>query len=71
MGMPALNISFSDAELEALRTRARAEGCSMIALAHDVIVESNANAARDALVMGAAEHVIALSRDLLKRLADR
>ncbi len=71
MGMPALNISFTDGELETLRIRARAEGRSMTAFAHDVIVDSSARAAHDALVMGAAEHVMSLSRDLLKRLADR
>jgi plasmid stability protein len=69
--MPALNIRFTDAELAGLRSRAATEGRSMTAIAHDMIVESTARADHDAKVMGAAAHVIALSRDLLKRLADR
>lgn len=69
--MPALNIKFTDAELLQLRSRATAEGRSMTALAHDVIVDSTARADHDTKVMAAAANVLALSRDLLKRLADR
>ncbi len=69
--MPALNIRFTDTELAVLRSRAAAEGRSMTAVAHDVIVDSIARADHDAKVMAAADHVISLSRDLLKRLADR
>jgi hypothetical protein len=69
--MPALNIEFTEAELAQLRARASVEGRSMRALAHDVIVESTVRADHDAKVMGAAAHVMDLSRDLLERLADR
>lgn len=69
--MPALNIKFTEAELAGLRSRAAAEGRSMTAIAHDVIVESTTRRNHDARVMEAAAHVMELSRDLLKRLADR
>jgi hypothetical protein len=69
--MPALNIRFTDAELAALRRRAEAEGCPVTRLAHDVLVQSTTRANHDAVVMEAAAEVTSLSRDLLKRLADR
>lgn len=69
--MPALNIRFTDAELTALHCRAEAEGRPVTRLAHDVLVQSTARAAHDSVVMDAAARVTDLSRDLLKRLADR
>ena len=69
--MPALNIRFSDDELAALHRRAETEGRPVTRLAHDVLVESTARASHDALVLDAAERVISLSGDLLRRLADR
>jgi hypothetical protein len=69
--MPALNVRFTEAELETLRRRAEAEGVPVTRLAHDVLIQDTARASHDALVMGAAAHVIGLSQDLLKRLADR
>jgi hypothetical protein len=69
--MPALNIRFTDEELAALRSRAEAEGRPVTRLAHDVLVQSTSRAKHNALVMGAAAEVTSLSRDLLKRLADR
>ncbi|GEM_PF-2101960 len=69
--MPALNIRFTDTELAALRRLAEAEGRPVTRLAHDVLVQSATRANHDAVVMEAAADVISLSRDLLKRLADR
>jgi hypothetical protein len=69
--MPALNIRFTDAELAALRHRAEAEGRPVTRLAHDVLVQSTTRANHDAAVMEAAAEVTSLSRNLLKRLADR
>jgi hypothetical protein len=69
--MPALNIDFTDEELEALRRRAAVEGVSMRRLAHDLLVNDTARASYDAEVTEAAAYVIKLSSDLLNRLADR
>ena len=69
--MPALNITYTDDELARLRARAKAEGRSLSALVHDVSVETTDRAYDDALFMDAAAEVMTLSRDLLKRLADR
>ena len=69
--MPALNIRFTDTELAALHRRAAAEGRPVTRLAHDVLVESTTRVNHDAAVMEAAAEVTSLSRDLLKRLADR
>lgn len=69
--MRALNIRFTDEELAALHRRADAEGRPVTRLVHDIVVQSTTRANHDAVVMGAAAEVASLSRDLLKRLADR
>jgi hypothetical protein len=69
--MPALNIRFTDAELAALHCYAEAEGRPVTRLAHDILVQSTTRANHDAVVIEAAAEVTSLSRDLLKRLADR
>lgn len=69
--MPALNIRFSEQELETLRQRAEAEGVPVTRLAHDMLVCRAARASFDAQVMEAAAYVTDLSRDLLRRLAER
>lgn len=69
--MPALNIRFTDAELAALHRRAEAEGRPVTRFAHDVVMECTYRQQQDDAVMGASARVIALSQDLLKRLADR
>jgi hypothetical protein len=69
--MPALNIRYSDDELAALRQRAEAEGVPVTRLVHDLSVGDTERASFDAEVMKAGAHVIDLSRDLIKRLADR
>jgi uncharacterized protein (DUF1778 family) len=69
--MPALNIRFTDDELAALKRRAEAEGRPVTRLVHDAAVGETARARLDSEVMAAGAHVIDLSRDLLKRLADR
>ncbi len=70
-GMRGAGAWFTEAELTALRARADAEGRSMRKLAHDVLTERTTQAAADSRVMEAAGYVVELSRDLLKRLADR
>lgn len=69
--VPALNINFTEDELARLRTQAHAQRTSMSKLAHNIIVERTDSAEHNAIVLGASARVIDLSRDLLKRLADR
>jgi hypothetical protein len=69
--MPALNIDFTDTELARLRERARNEGVSMRALAHDAIVKCNTRAEEDALIWAAYEECKVISAGLLRRLADK
>lgn len=69
--MPALNITFTDSELEILRAQAKRQGSSMTSLAHDLVVGRSDRAQHHELVMGSAAEVISLSRELLDRLADR
>jgi hypothetical protein len=69
--MRALNIRFTDAELEELRSRSAAEGRPMTVIAHDDIMDNTSRAIHDTQVTAEAANVIILSRDLLKRLADR
>jgi hypothetical protein len=53
MFVPALNIRFTDEEIERLRERARNKGLSMRTLAHDTIVNCNDQAEEDALIWAA------------------
>ena len=69
--MPALNIPFTAEELDRLRAQAQAENRSMTSLAHDMIVDNNEQFMQNRMVMAASARVMALSSDLLKRLADR
>jgi hypothetical protein len=69
--MPALNIKFTDEELGRLRSQAHARGQSMTTFAHDLIVGQVDRAQHNEMVMSASARVMDLSRDLLKRLADR
>jgi hypothetical protein len=69
--MPALNIRFTEEELDRLREQARDQGISMTALAHGLCVGRSERAAHNQLVMGASARIMALSEELLKRLADR
>jgi hypothetical protein len=63
--MTTLGVEFTDEEMGLLRERAARCGISVEALVHDVVVRT----AEDDAVMEATAHVIALSRDLLDRLA--
>ena len=54
-----------------LREQAKDHGVSMTAFAHGLIVGRSERAEHNQIVMGAASEVVALSSDLLKRLADR
>jgi hypothetical protein len=69
--MPALNVEFTDEEMARLRERARSEGVSMKALAHDTVVRCATHADQDALIWSAFDRIKAVSADLLARLADR
>ncbi|MFD9433263.1 hypothetical protein [Streptomyces sp. NPDC060002] len=65
--MAALNLRFTDEELDALRERAQAEGRSMQAFAHDAVIKAVNEHAR--LFEEAAEHVLKASAELNRRLA--
>jgi hypothetical protein len=69
--MPALNIDFSDAEIARLRERAKTEGVSMKALAHDTLIRATTQDTEDDIVMAAYERIRQISANLLRRLADR
>jgi hypothetical protein len=65
--MAALNVRFTDEELEALRDRAVAEGRSMQVFAHDAVIHAISERAR--LFEDAAAHVLQVSAELNRRLA--
>ncbi|WP_063125348.1 hypothetical protein [Nocardia fusca] len=65
--MAGLNVRFSDEELEALRQRAEREGRSMQQFAHDAVVSAINEHSR--LFNEAADHVLAASEELNRRLA--
>jgi hypothetical protein len=67
--MPALNIDFTDAELAQLRERAKRQGVSMRALAHDSVVRCNTRDEENSLIGAAFVRTRAISADLLQRLA--
>ena len=69
--MPALNIKFTEDELGRLRDQAHSQNVSMTSLAHDLVVGLTERAQHNEMVLSASARVIDLSRDLLKRLADR
>jgi uncharacterized protein (DUF1778 family) len=69
--MPALNIRFTDAELEALHRRAEAEHKPVTRLVHDAAMADAARASHYERVMAISDEMAAISQDLLKRLADR
>lgn len=66
-GMAGLNVRFSDEELEALRERAEREGRSMQQFAHDAVITAVHEHSR--LFNQAADHVLAASEELNRRLA--
>lgn len=68
--MPALNIKFTDEELARLRKQAEVEDRSMVSLAHDAVVDRSREHEQDRMVIEASTRVIALSEELLERLAD-
>ncbi|WAP56317.1 Arc family DNA-binding protein [Streptomyces sp. S465] len=65
--MAALNLRFTDEELEALRKRAEAEGRSMQSFAHDAVMAAINEHSR--LFNEAAAHVLRVSEELNRRLA--
>lgn len=65
--MPDLNVSFTDAECDALRARATAEGTGVESFAHDAVTAAVDEHAR--LFDEAAAHVLAASAELNRRLA--
>jgi hypothetical protein len=69
--MPALNVEFTDEEMARLRERARSEGTSLKALAHDTVVRCNTRAEEETLIWAAFDRIKVISADLLLRLADR
>ena len=69
--MPALNIKFTDEELDLLRTQAKTQGRSMTSLAHDLVVGRSERDRHDEIIKASAARVRSLNRDLLERLADR
>jgi len=66
-GMPALNLQFSEEEMQDLRAAAEREGTSLKNLAHDAVV--TAISSRKHLVEAAAERVAKISAELNERLA--
>lgn len=66
-GMAGLNVRFTDEELEALRQRAEREGRSMQQFAHDAVITAINEHSR--LFNEAADHVLAVSAELNRRLA--
>ncbi|MFJ8658642.1 plasmid mobilization protein [Streptomyces sp. NPDC093795] len=65
--MAALNVRFTEEELDALRERAEAEGRSMQSFAHDAVMRAIDEHSR--LFDEAAEHVLKASAELNRRLA--
>ncbi|MDN3057380.1 MULTISPECIES: Arc family DNA-binding protein [Streptomyces] len=65
--MAALNLRFTDEELDALRKRAEAEGRSMQSFAHDAVIAAVNEHSR--LFDEAAAHVLRVSEELNRRLA--
>ncbi|MEV8587972.1 Arc family DNA-binding protein [Streptomyces sp. NPDC051180] len=65
--MAALNVRFTEEELNALRERAEAEGRSMQSFAHDAVMRAIDEHSR--LFEEAAEHVLKVSAELNRRLA--
>ncbi|WEV27552.1 Arc family DNA-binding protein [Streptomyces sp. 71268] len=65
--MAALNLRFTEEELDALRERAEAEGRSMQAFAHDAVMAAINEHSR--LYNEAADHVLKVSAELNRRLA--
>ncbi|OPF82669.1 Arc family DNA binding domain-containing protein [Streptomyces antioxidans] len=65
--MAALNLRFTDEELDALRKRAEAEGRSMQSFAHDAVIAAINEHNR--LFNEAAAHVLRASEELNRRLA--
>lgn len=65
--MPALNLSFTDEEMEDLRAAAEREGTSLKALAHAAVMDRVSS--RKAQVADAAARVASVSAELLDRLA--
>src|SRR2546422_10899115 len=65
--MAALNVRFTDEELEALRHRAAAEGRSMQSFVHDAVIQAISERTR--LFEDAAAHVLEASAELNRRLA--
>ncbi|MCX4664134.1 Arc family DNA-binding protein [Streptomyces uncialis] len=65
--MAGLNVRFTDEELDSLRERAEAEGRSMQSFVHDAVVKAINEHAR--LFNEAADHVLAVSEELNRRLA--
>ncbi|MFE2447945.1 Arc family DNA-binding protein [Streptomyces melanosporofaciens] len=65
--MAALNLRFTDEELDALRKRAEAEGRSMQSFAHDAVISAINEHSR--LFNEAAAHVLRVSDELNRRLA--
>ncbi|WP_262699853.1 MULTISPECIES: Arc family DNA-binding protein [Streptomyces] len=65
--MAALNLRFTDEELDALRKRAEAEGRSMQSFAHDAVIAAINEHSR--LFDEAAAHVLRVSDELNRRLA--
>ncbi|MCX4726295.1 hypothetical protein ACIPW9_34225 [Streptomyces sp. NPDC090052] len=65
--MAGLNLRFTDEELDMLRERAAAEGRSMQVFAHDAVITAMNEHSR--LFNEAADHVLAASAELNRRLA--
>jgi hypothetical protein len=68
--MPALNVNFTEDELNVLRRRSRECGLSLSKLVHDAAVHETDRANHQAKVADAAAEVIRTRAGLLKRLAD-
>ncbi|WP_063735184.1 hypothetical protein [Streptomyces sp. RTd22] len=65
--MAALNLRFTDDELNALRRRAEAEGRSVQSFAHDAVMAAVDEHSR--LFNEAAAHALKVSEELNRRLA--
>ncbi|MFF3062442.1 hypothetical protein [Streptomyces sp. NPDC057909] len=65
--MPALNVTFTEQEMAALRTQAAKEDTSMKALAHDAVLAE----VHRRKVAAAAVRVARISAGLNRRLADK
>lgn len=67
--MPALNLQFTEEELNDLREAAGREGRSLKSLAHDLVVQGVSS--RKHLVDDAAARVARISSGLNERLAEK